>query len=337
MRPSSRLKDLELGLSVWKPREASALTWLLPELREMLAAEFAGAYQPMITERGWSLEFMLGAGEHAPDNIRSFRELVERFPASDEFLGYDPYVVGLEQRSRALLFRDLPAKSVASFATLLDAVGVGGQDQLRVLVCDGPRLLSWLGATRREPFTRRELSILQRLTKPIQRRLRLERQLRSSWPRHLATEAALEALGRPAFIVGPRGSIEMTNRPGALLLERDAKGVLGSIRESEGRESDAPFAITCFSAPGYPAYVLAIQNETRPTLATRVSLAQSRWGLTGRQTRVLEWIGTGASNKDIAGQLGCAKVTVENHITELYRRSGARSRADLVQRLFLLT
>jgi hypothetical protein len=39
---------------------------------------------------------------------------------------------------------------------------------------------------------------------------------------------------------------------------------------------------------------------------------------------------TGVSNKEIAEALGCAEVTVENHLTALFRRSGARSRAGLV-------
>jgi DNA-binding NarL/FixJ family response regulator len=43
---------------------------------------------------------------------------------------------------------------------------------------------------------------------------------------------------------------------------------------------------------------------------------------------------TGATNKDIANRSACAEVTVEKHITELYRRSGARSRTDLVRRVF---
>jgi DNA-binding NarL/FixJ family response regulator len=52
---------------------------------------------------------------------------------------------------------------------------------------------------------------------------------------------------------------------------------------------------------------------------------------------VLELIAAGGhSNKEIATTIGCAEVTVENHVTELLRRSGAKSRTDLVGRLFTM-
>jgi DNA-binding NarL/FixJ family response regulator len=41
----------------------------------------------------------------------------------------------------------------------------------------------------------------------------------------------------------------------------------------------------------------------------------------------------GASNKEIAFALACSEVTVENHITELFRRSNTKSRASLVSKL----
>lgn len=335
MRPSSRIKDLAFALCEWRPQDPSALTWLLPELRELLGAAFVGVYQPMVAESGWGLEFMRGAGQTAPSHVRAFHAFVACLPPTDHFLGYNPYHVDFEERGRALHLRDLAPLNIKAFGDVLHAVGVSNQDQLRVLACDGPRLLSWVGATRTEPFTRRDVGILQYLTGPIQRRLRLERQLQPAWPSSLAMEVALEALGRPAFVIGPRGSVEVANRAGMALCERNARDVLVAIRRSETVAASRQFTITKIAAAGYPPYVLAVQ-ERQPDLATRLSLAQRTWGLTARQTRVLELMTTGASNKEIASQLSCARVTVENHITQLYRRSGARSRADLVARLFVM-
>jgi DNA-binding NarL/FixJ family response regulator len=70
-----------------------------------------------------------------------------------------------------------------------------------------------------------------------------------------------------------------------------------------------------------------VENTPRLEAARRV------WGLSPRQLSVLELLLTGASNKEIANALQCAEVTVENHLTSLYRRSGARSRTDLVCRV----
>jgi DNA-binding CsgD family transcriptional regulator len=338
MRPSSTLKDIAQALTTWTPEAHPAMTWLLPELRALLGASFVGAYRPLATDQGWSLEFMHGAGETALLQVRAFRQWVARLPPSDRFLAYNPYSVELQQRNRTLVPRDFPRSVFAEHnESLYRAVGLPGHDQVRVVVCEGPRVLSWLGATREEPFTQREAAMVQYLTRPVQQRLRLERQLRPPWPGTLAMEAALEALGRPAFLVGPKNTIDFGNKLGRSLLVRDARGVLASIRQNGRKASDGAFTITPLTVPGCPTYLLAIQKERSPWIGNRVSEAQRRWGLTARQTHVLELMLTGATNKEIARLSSCAEVTVEAHITELYRRSGARSRTDLVRRVFLVT
>ena len=311
------------------------MTWLLPELRELLGASFVGAYQPAATDRGWSLESMHGAGNDAHLRIRAFHRFVDQIPAADRFLAYNPYRVEIEQRNHPVLTSYFPRAVVAEWQDrLFQAVGVSGQDQLRVLLCDGPRLLSWLGATRPEPFTAREAGVLRHLTAPLRRRLSLERQLRPSWSRGAAVDVALEALNRPAFVVGPRFVVEVANSLGRALLERDAKGLREAIRESERCPASGPYSITRLTVPGHPVCLLAIEKDQRASIANLVAIAQGRWGLTACQTRVLELLVMGESNKEIAHRLSCATVTVENHVAGLYRRSGARSRADLVRRFF---
>jgi DNA-binding CsgD family transcriptional regulator len=147
-----------------------------------------------------------------------------------------------------------------------------------------------------------------------------------------ALDAALEALTAPAFVVGPHYKIEVANRAGLSLLARDHKSVTTSIRQSALAGPGRAFSITHLGRAGEPAYLLAIRKESSGVVE-RVALAQKRWGLSVRQARVLELVATGASNKEIAGTLACAEATVENHLTELFRRSGARSRAGLVGRL----
>ena len=159
--------------------------------------------------------------------------------------------------------------------------------------------------------------------------------MKRSWPSRALLNEALEALGRPAFLVAPDDSIEIANRRGAALLDRGPKGVLDAIRES-GRGL-GPFTVTRLSSESPSGYRLAIRNELPPTATDRLPQAQRHWGLTSRQARVLQLIAAGAhTNKEIAAAIGCAEVTVENHVTELLRRSGAKSRTDLVGRLFTL-
>jgi DNA-binding CsgD family transcriptional regulator len=332
------LQAIKHALATWTPGASPAATWFLPELRTILRAEFAGAYRPSATETGWSLDFMHGAGDNARVFSTNFRSYVARMAPSEQFLGHsNPHLVHAEQRNRVLPLGALARfNSEQPYTPLFRAIGILGHDQLRVLICDGPRQLSWIGATREEPFTKRELTLLRRLSGPLQRRLRLEQQL---GPGALPGmfEAALEALPTAAFVIGPSGAIAMANGVGVALLERGRQEVLDSLFESARLGSDAgSFSMSRVTAPGWPTYTLAIRKAP-PELAERVLLVQRRWGLSLRQARVLELVANGASNKEIALTLCCAEVTIENHLTELFRRSGARSRAGLVGRLITVS
>jgi DNA-binding CsgD family transcriptional regulator len=337
----SRIGDLKEALASWTPGEPPAATWFLPELRELLRAQFAGAYRPAATGAGWSLEFMYGVGERAAKHVRVFRQFVTGLPRSETFLTMsNPHFVDVKQRDRVMSMRDVarldPRGGIPEPASgLFRTLGIAGHDQLRVLVCDGPSQLAWVGATREEPFTEREAALLSRLRAPLRARLRLERQLANPSLLAATLDATLEALPAAAFVIGPGRSIQIANRAGLILLESGKTRVLDSIRESEQKGRDAGgFSLTRIGTPGYPTYLLAIQRE-RGGIGERVVMAQTKWGLSVRQTRVLELVATGASNKEIATTLGCAEATVENHLTELFRRSGARSRAGLVGRLLI--
>jgi DNA-binding CsgD family transcriptional regulator len=53
------------------------------------------------------------------------------------------------------------------------------------------------------------------------------------------------------------------------------------------------------------------------------------WGLSPAQLRVLDLVVQGQSNKEVASVLGIAEGTVEAHLSQIFRRSGASSRAEL--------
>jgi DNA-binding NarL/FixJ family response regulator len=54
--------------------------------------------------------------------------------------------------------------------------------------------------------------------------------------------------------------------------------------------------------------------------------------LTDRELEVLELIGSGATNREIAAQLGLSTNTVKDHTSALYRKVRARNRAEAVVR-----
>jgi pimeloyl-ACP methyl ester carboxylesterase/DNA-binding CsgD family transcriptional regulator len=57
-------------------------------------------------------------------------------------------------------------------------------------------------------------------------------------------------------------------------------------------------------------------------------LAPLRDGLSGRELEVLRLLAAGESNRQIARRLGLSPHTVERHVANLYRKIGARGRAD---------
>ena len=54
--------------------------------------------------------------------------------------------------------------------------------------------------------------------------------------------------------------------------------------------------------------------------------------LSEREREVLDLIAAGSTNKEIAGRLFLSPYTVKEHTSALYRKLGARNRADAVQR-----
>jgi two-component system response regulator DesR len=64
------------------------------------------------------------------------------------------------------------------------------------------------------------------------------------------------------------------------------------------------------------------REQSRPDLPT----------LTEREREILSLIAVGATNREIAGELHLSPHTVKEHTSTVYRKLGARNRADAVQR-----
>jgi DNA-binding CsgD family transcriptional regulator len=78
------------------------------------------------------------------------------------------------------------------------------------------------------------------------------------------------------------------------------------------------------------------QDRKVITPTERILAAAGAWKLTPRQVDVLRLAVTGDANKSIAAKLGCAEVTVECHMTALFRKAQAENRAQLVSRFWTL-
>lgn len=334
---SSRVAELAYALSRHELEAQPPMTLVLDELRAVLHVGEVGLYCPTVTEAGWDLERFEWRGGNpvtARAGYAAFLSGVERDVR--HFGCYDPYAVEPVQRNVALSTGDL--KRLGFFdeqrhERSLNAVGHLGHHQLRALVCHGPRLLGWVGGFRAEPFTPADVASLQRLAEPLQRRLMLERIVGAGALHLAALEGVLAVLEEPAFIVSQHGRFELANDAGLALLAADGACAVFAAIETALLGGGRDVLVTRLDARGARGYVLAIctaQSEGRARDFARITAS---WSLTARQAQVLEHLLDGKSNKEIASALKCAEVTVENHITHLFRRSGARSRTELMARV----
>jgi DNA-binding CsgD family transcriptional regulator len=60
---------------------------------------------------------------------------------------------------------------------------------------------------------------------------------------------------------------------------------------------------------------------------------RAKYGLTGREAEIIRGIDRGLSYKEIAGELKISPNTVSNHITRIYRKTGIRSKVELLKKL----
>lgn len=75
-------------------------------------------------------------------------------------------------------------------------------------------------------------------------------------------------------------------------------------------------------------------TSPRVAVTARLDLLAARWRLSKKQGEILRELGLGLSNKEIAQRFDCSVKTVEAHVSEILRRSGAGGRGDLLQTLW---
>jgi DNA-binding CsgD family transcriptional regulator len=105
------------------------------------------------------------------------------------------------------------------------------------------------------------------------------------------------------------------------LTTRVRNGLRPMIRMVLGRESDG-------------SEVGALIGELEDNgFETSLQAAHFRWKLTPRQLEIVRQLARGQSNAEIAQTLECAESTVELHVAQLLRKTGATSRDELITRL----
>lgn len=244
---------------------------------------------------------------------------------------YNPLLPERRQRNRALRLhseRDELRLTETSRGTLgrLFPSGLDGRDQLRLLSCDGPRLLGWVGGFRDEPFSDAEARALQRLAPALQSWLFRER-----WSRQLATlelgfEAALDAFGAHALIVDRHGRILFASSAA----QQEAASRQAHLSWLMDVSDLGDWTTSTISGAGMPELRLLLRKGPPTTVQQRITRFGDAHRLTRRQREVLARLVLGDANKLIAEHLDCAEGTVEAHLSALYRRANVSGRAQLL-------
>lgn len=327
------------------------LSPVLEQLRDSLRAQNVVVYRPEIYGDGWDLEYSCWVGPDTEPRAKAHRAYLRSSdPDQPTFAAYDPFAVQLAQQNRALTTADLfaiEASAETRHSEVYAAMHVDAPEQVRMLVCEGPRLLGWLGAIRDEPFAEHEVALMQSLAEPMRKHLLVQRQLSRRGLQHPVIESLLDALPEPALIFSGAGALEFHNTRARTMLEQPSgPAIFASLRRAVANRlrpraetnagTRAHEAFTLTPLKGFLGYTLALYTQHQAPIARAIEHASKAWALSPRQASLIEQLAGGLSNKEIAVHLGCAEVTVEKQLTQLFRRTGSRSRTELMARLHAL-
>jgi DNA-binding CsgD family transcriptional regulator len=319
-----------------------ALDVVLPELRRLMRTESVLAYK--ITERApsWQVDLFHHDGFHSGD---AFERRCQRFfaAAPRPYAWYNAVRPEPEQRNRVFeaVGRIPPGQYESSviYRDVMKPLKLERHRQLRVLVCEGPALLAWVGAFHPDPVDARQHRLLAAIVSPLRRRLSIERRLRASPRVQSALNSLLDQLAAPAFVLGREGRLHETNASGKALLSTSYGTVISSLRDAvAGRPSPLALELTPLRENARCVGWLAILRSDTPgaRVAASVTRATAKWRLTSRQNQVLELVARGLANATIAATIGIGERAVELHVSAIFDRVGVESRSALVATILLL-
>ena len=332
-----RVRESESDLATLVDGGPPALTMVTPALAELLQADvpLSIVFGPRNDGSGVRVEHSV-LGRPAPGFLSTFDAFVSTQEGID-WTGYNPIFPQPDQRNVALdldrvirLIGGRDRWDVPVARDFFPRVGMGSADNLRVLVCDGPSLLAWVGAFRESKFGDIERRTLQRLVPALRRRLLVERLLATGRTTRALLDAALDAIPAAAFITSLQGAPIEANAMARLWLTREGRAGRDILREAIRRRGNASFAVTPVVSPGTPARCMVIARPgAEPSSLARVALASARWSLTARQSEVLQLVVEGLTNRTIAASLRIAERTVEVHLTAMFEKAQVESRGEL--------
>jgi DNA-binding CsgD family transcriptional regulator len=303
------------------------------ELGQLLNCDAFVAYRPAedsTSTSGWSLGDTVST---RPPLIATYDEKLRSSPTAFHFNALRPQIT---QRNRVMMFDELHAHGPDETCVVEDvwpAIGIGGWDQLRALVCEQGTLLAWVGGIRPEPFSRREQSLFAALMPALRRALALRRRLLDTGSRSTALDTAMLELDAAAFVAKKDGSVLYANAAAKVLLNEARSTTRQRLREAT-RGTDTASLTARIDADGLPECFLVVLRPGKSDGNARLRTAATRWGATKRELDVLGRLVVGDANKEIAVKLRLHEGSVERHVTSLLRKARCDGRSRLVARFW---
>ena len=147
-------------------------------------------------------------------------------------------------------------------------------------------------------------------------------------------EAVLAAHSGSAFVLDGMGRVTALSTRAKRTLAADTQGTLARLAGAVGAPESPGFDVLPVRIGGRTDRIVILERSSGAwSFEERIARAAELWGLTPRQREALERIARGMSNKEIAQDLGCAEVTVESHLTAIYRRAAVDGRNQLAAKL----
>jgi DNA-binding CsgD family transcriptional regulator len=254
-----------------------------------------------------------------------------------DFTWYNPLWPQPEQRNKVLGMEQIQRLSAGAsrlYDELYPKLDARGHYTLRVLLCEGPSFLGYVGILQPDVASGRQRSLLRSLVKPLHARLTFERALQRHAATQVALDVALDEIAVPAYVINSHGQVLHANVRGRPKVSGRDATTRDALRRCASDEALPGYrALRCRDRATVSTYVVIERDDARWP-AQAVNRASRRLALTPSQTRVLDLLAQGLGNAAIAATLSVAERTVETHLTAIFEKAQVSSRASLIAWVF---
>ncbi|MCC6874097.1 MAG: hypothetical protein IT378_07290 [Sandaracinaceae bacterium] len=134
----------------------------------------------------------------------------------------------------------------------------------------------------------------------------------------------------PVYVVTDDAKTHPANDAAKAALAADPHGILQRLAHALGDPTRADIDVLPVRIADRVDRVVLIERGGGLSLEAKLRAAGERWRLSPRQCLVLDRVARGMSNKEIASELDCAEVTIENHLTAIFRKASVDGRGRLL-------